>query len=89
MPPDRAAVRGHFPASSQIVHASFKVCPSIPTGQVVSYERGQDNRSKHHFIISNLLSLSQLNKKNAPRTAGRFSIFGIDDGFRPVKEDLH
>ena len=30
------------------------------------------NRSKHHFIISNLLSLSQLNKKNAPPWRGVF-----------------
>ena len=34
---------------------------------MVSYERGQDNRSRNHFIISNLLSLSQLKHGKAPR----------------------
>ena len=53
---------------------------------MVSYERGQDNRSRNHFIISNLLSLSQLNKKNAPRTAGRFSVSGGGGGMGEERE---
>ena len=54
---------------SQIVHASFKICTIIPARRMVSYERGQDNKSILHHLQPPLF----LNTEKRP--AGRRGVF--------------